>query len=400
MVHFKQIWQTDHTLARKILLHIEFIYQFISLLFTFFSLANFYLTFYFIAGSLADPKMDPFGHHIGKYIFVVLRYVCVLLICLQFILSLGNRPQGAKKLFLGTMVTYSIIMAYTTFASLYIVVKQLTNHALDDKDSYKLGNNIFTNLIVSTLSTIGLYFLMSFLYLDPWHMFTSSAQYFALLPSYICTLQVYAFCNTHDVTWGTKGDNVMHRDLGAAKAIGSGTVEVEMPSEQLDIDSAYDVALRNLRDRVEVPKPPVSENQLQEDYYKSVRTYVVASYMVCNAVLAMAVSEAYPVGAHLGSNFYLTFLLWSVAALALFRAIGSSAFGVINIVSAIAEGRIQAKFERIFGGGDENGRHKSGLGSGFSESGKTGMSGSSSGGMSLSDVTSKISEKFSWMGRK
>ncbi|KAK5251227.1 Chitin synthase, class 2, partial [Exophiala xenobiotica] len=243
LVHFKQIWQTDHSLARKILLHIEFVYQFISLLFTFFSLANFYLTFYFIAGSLADPKMDPFGHHIGKYIFVVLRYVCVLLICLQFILSLGNRPQGAKKLFLGTMVTYSIIMAYTTFASLYIVVKQLTTHALEGTDSdnaYKLGNNIFTNLIVSTLSTVGLYFLMSFLYLDPWHMFTSSAQYFALLPSYICTLQVYAFCNTHDVTWGTKGDNVMHTDLGAAKALGSGTVEVEMPSEQLDIDSAYD----------------------------------------------------------------------------------------------------------------------------------------------------------------
>nr|KAK5442132.1 Chitin synthase, class 2 [Exophiala xenobiotica] len=405
LVHFKQIWQTDHSLARKILLHIEFVYQFISLLFTFFSLANFYLTFYFIAGSLADPKMDPFGHHIGKYIFVVLRYVCVLLICLQFILSLGNRPQGAKKLFLGTMVTYSIIMAYTTFASLYIVVKQLTTHALEGTDldnAYKLGNNIFTNLIVSTLSTVGLYFLMSFLYLDPWHMFTSSAQYFALLPSYICTLQVYAFCNTHDVTWGTKGDNVMHTDLGAAKALGSGTVEVEMPSEQLDIDSAYDVALRNLRDRVEVLKPQISDNQLQEDYYKSVRTYVVATYMVCNAVLAMAVSEAYPVGAHLGSNFYLTFLLWSVAALALFRAIGSSAFGVINIVGAIAEGRIQAKFERIFGGGDEHGRTKAGLGSGFSESGKTtGLSsGSSGGGMSLSDVTSKISGKFTWIGGK
>lgn len=404
LVHFKQIWRTDHTIARKILLHIEFVYQFISLLFTFFSLANFYLTFYFVAGSLTDPTIDPFGHNIGKYIFVVFRYVCVLLICLQFILSLGNRPQGAKKLFMGTMVTYSIIMAYTTFASLYIVVKQLTTHALEKTDptnAYKLGNNIFTNLIVSTVSTIGLYFLMSFLYLDPWHMFTSSAQYFALLPSYICTLQVYAFCNTHDVTWGTKGDNVMHTDLGSAKAIGSGnTVEVEMPSEQLDIDSAYDVALRNLRDRVEVAKPAVSDYQLQEDYYKSVRTYVVAVYMVCNAVLAMAVSEAYPVGSHLGSNGYLSFLLWSVAALALFRAVGSSAFGIVNIVSAIVEGRIQAKFERIFGGGDEHGRHKAGRSSGFSDSGKTGVSGGSSGsGMSLGNVTSKLSEKMSW-GRK
>ena len=81
---------------------------------------------------------------------------------------------------------------------------------------------------------------MSFLYLDPWHMFTSSAQYFALLPGYICTLQVYAFCNAHDVTWGTKGDNVLKTDLGVAKISKDGTVEVEMPSEQLDIDSGYD----------------------------------------------------------------------------------------------------------------------------------------------------------------
>src|SRR5271170_6319695 len=61
LIHFKQIWNTDHTLTRKVLLHIEFVYQFISLLFTFFSLANFYLTFYFVAGSLSDPKIDPFG---------------------------------------------------------------------------------------------------------------------------------------------------------------------------------------------------------------------------------------------------------------------------------------------------------------------------------------------------
>lgn len=403
LVHFRQIWNTDHSMARKILLHIEFLYQFVSLLFTFFSLANFYLTFYFIAGSLADPTVDPFGHNVGKYIFVILRYVTVLLICLQFILSMGNRPQGAKKLFLGTMVTFSIIMAYTTFASLYIVIRQLTAHTLEkvDKDStYKLGNNVFTNLIVSSVSTAGIYFIMSFLYLDPWHMFTSSAQYFALLPSYICTLQVYAFCNTHDVTWGTKGDNVLHTDLGAAKAIGSGnTVEVEMPSEQLDIDSGYDVALRNLRDRVEAPQTPVSEGQLQEDYYKSVRTYMVAIWMTCNAILAMAVSEAYPTGSYIKDNFYLAFILWSVAAVALFRALGSSAFAIINIVSAVAEGRIQAKFESIFGGGDEKGRHRAGLGSGRSESGKTGVT-SSSGGLSLSDVTSKISDKFSWLSRR
>ncbi|MCJ1366041.1 Chitin synthase, class 2 [Acarospora aff. strigata] len=343
LIHFRQIWRTDHTITRKILLHVEFVYQFVNLCFTYFSLANFYLTFYFIAGSLSDPKLDPFGHKIGLYIFVILRFACVLLICTQFILSMGNRPQGAKKMFMSSMIVYSVIMAYTTFAALYIVISQLKSPTT----SFTLGNNIFTNLIISTGSTLGLYFLMSFLYLDPWHMFTSSAQYFALLPSYICTLQVYAFCNTHDVTWGTKGDNVIHTDLGAARVSGKGnTVELEMPSEQLDIDSGYDEALRNLRDRLEAPRDGVSEAQQQEDYYRAVRTYMVVAWMVANAVLAMAVSEAFN-SAEVADNFYLKFILWSVAAVAIFRALGSSAFGIINIVHSIAEGRVRMSFEKM-----------------------------------------------------
>ncbi|KAI0131959.1 class 2 chitin synthase [Xylariales sp. AK1849] len=339
LVHFKQLWQTDHTVARKVLLHIEFVYQFLQLLFTFFSLANFYLTFYFVAGGLADPSADPFGHSIGLVIFTILRYTCVLLISMQFIISLGNRPQGAKKLYLASMIIYSIIMAYNSFACVYIVVRAFTTKDGSGQSELKLGNNVFTNLIVSIGSTVGMYFLMSFLYLEPWHMFTSAAQYFMLLPSYICTLQVYAFCNTHDVTWGTKGDNVMKTDLGGAVGKG-GLVELEMPSEQLDIDSGYDEALRNLRDRVEVPEPATSEAQLQEDYYKSVRTYMVLVWMVTNAILAMAVSEAYG-SSGLGDNYYLRFIMWAVAALAIFRAIGSSTFALLNVVNMVVEGRVR-----------------------------------------------------------
>ena len=340
LLHFKQVWQTDHSIGRKILLHVEFIYQFVQLLFTFFSLGNFYLTFYFVAGSLRDPKVDPFGHNVGSYFFVFLRYACILCIMMQFVLSMGNRPQGAKKMFFWSMVTFGVIMAYTTFAALYIVIKQLT-----DKSSITLGNNVFTNMIVSTLSTVGLYFLMSFMYLDPWHMFTSSAQYFALLPSYICTLQVYAFCNAHDVTWGTKGDNVINKDLGVAKANKNGTVELDMPSEQLDIDSGYDEALRNLRDRVDVPTPGISESQQQEDYYRAVRTYVVIVWLTCNAVLAMSISEVYS-SVHVSKNFYLKFILWSVACLAAFRAIGSTTFMVINIIHSILEGKMKMQSKK------------------------------------------------------
>ncbi|KAM3420291.1 hypothetical protein BST61_g3576 [Cercospora zeina] len=385
LLHFKQIWKTDHTIARKILLHIEFVYQFVQLLFTFFSLGNFYLTFYFIAGSLADKRVDPFGHGIGNFIFIVLRYVCVLTIMVQFILSMGNRPQGAVKMFMASLIIFSIIMVYNTFAAIYIVVRQLSgSHALS------FGNNVFTNLIVSTLSTVGLYFLMSFLYMDPWHMFTSSGQYFALLPSYIATLQVYAFCNAHDVTWGTKGDNVLQKDLGVATANKNGTVELEMPSEQLDIDSGYDEALRNLRDRVEVPSPGISESQLQEDYYRAVRTYVVIVWMICNAILAMAMTEIYG-STDVGENLYLKFILWSVACLALFRAIGSSAFLVMNGVHSIAEGKLKWS-------GNKGGSASGGGGGGGGSHGSKSVS--SAAGSWKSKMPSWISDSGSWISSK
>lgn len=337
LVNCRQIMDTDHSIPRKILLCVEFVYQFFQLLFTYFSLANFYLTFYFVAGGLTDPTVDPFGHNIGIVLFIILRYACVLLIAAQFIISLGNRPQGAKKLYMASMIIYSIIMAYTTFAVFYIVVRQLTDPEL--RAHLTIGNNTFTNIIVSMASTIGLYVFMSLLYLEPWHMITSSIQYFLLLPSYICTLQVYAFCNTHDISWGTKGDNVMKTDLGGA--IGKGqTVELEMPSEQLDIDSGYDEALRNLRDRITVPAPASNERQMQEDYYKSVRTYMVVTWMMANGILAMAISEVYS-NKGMGDNLYLRFILWSVAALAAFRAIGSTTFAIVNAVNVIIEGRVR-----------------------------------------------------------
>jgi chitin synthase len=310
-------------------------YQFIQLLFTFFSLANFYLTFYFVAGGLSDARIDPFGHGLGNIFFIILKFTCILLISTQFILSLGNRPQGARKLYLTCLVLYCVIMVYTSFAIIYIVIKQFTS----GDGEISMGNNVFTNLIVSVASTIGLYIVMSLLYLEPWHLITSSAQYFLLLPFYICSLQVYAFCNTHDVTWGTKGDNVIRTDLGGAVGKGE-TVELEMPSEQLDIDSGYDEALRNLRDRVEVPEPPISEGQMQQDYYKSVRTYVVLVWLVSNGLLAMGVSEAYG-STGIGENYYLRFILWSVAGLAAFRAVGSTTFAIINVVNIIVEGRVR-----------------------------------------------------------
>lgn len=59
LIHFKQVWKTDHSIARKVLLHIEFIYQFVSLLFTFFSLVIISSTTLQVHMALADQYLRP-----------------------------------------------------------------------------------------------------------------------------------------------------------------------------------------------------------------------------------------------------------------------------------------------------------------------------------------------------
>lgn len=116
----------------------------------------------------------------------------------------------------------------------------------------------FGTFVVSLLSTYGLYIISSVIYLDPWHLFTSFVQYMLLMPSYVNVLNCYAFCNTHDVSWGTKGDNTIQTDLGVAKPMankeGKQTVELEMYTETVDIDAAYEEALWKLQNKTVVQK--------------------------------------------------------------------------------------------------------------------------------------------------
>lgn len=336
--HFARIWQTDHSRFRKILLHIEFLYQFVSLLFTFFSLANFYLAFYFVAGSLSGTNSDVIPGRGGFYLFIIFKYLAICTISAQFILALGNRPQGAKNMFLWSIILLALVGAYASGCGVYFVARTISEKY---NGSAELGDNVFTNIVVSIVATYGIYTIMSILYLDPWHMLTSSLQYFLLVPAYICTLQVYAFCNTHDVTWGTKGQTEDKMDLGSAviKAeAGRDVVEIEMPSDQLDIDSAYEEALFALRERAPpAPAPPNIQTQT-EDYYREVRTRVVLFWLICNIALILIMTQVYD-ATSTNENVYLKVILWSVATLASVRAVGSLAYLIQIVVKAVGSSR-------------------------------------------------------------
>jgi chitin synthase len=280
----------------------------------------------------------------GRILSIVFEwgYLATLMTC--FVLALGNRPQGSNKLYMTMVYFWVIIMAYLMFASVFITVKSVQ---AETKTGFKLAdlfqNSIFSTLIVSMLSTYVLYFIVSFLFFDPWHMFTSFIQYLLLTPTYINILNVYAFCNTHDITWGTKGDTKPEK-LGAASVSADGKIKVDVPTEDADLNTQYEKELTSFSTKYVQPKKTPSAEDKQEDYYKGFRSIVVLTWMFMNLALCAVVLQTGGLQVTVDpakqadeqnqkARIYLSVVLWSVAGLSLFRFIGAMWFLIVRMVS-------------------------------------------------------------------
>jgi chitin synthase len=340
LTHFYQIFRSNHSFLRKIMFHFEFLYQFINMIFTWFNLGNFFLVFEILTSSLKASNLLGTA---GEILFVVFEwaYLATLIIC--FVLALGNRPQGSNKFYLTMVYFWVLIMAYLMFASVFITVRSVQEEV---EDGFKITDlftkTIFSTLIVSMLSTYVLWFVASFLFFDPWHMFTSLIQYILMTPSYINILNVYAFCNTHDITWGTKGDTKPEK-LGSVNLTAGGKAKIDLPSEDADLNSQYEKELRAFATKYDAPKKIPSPEDKQEDYYKGFRSVVVLAWMFCNLALCAVVLETGGLQVVINpsqeeqskdkrARIYLAVVLWSVAGLSLFRFIGAVWFLIVRMV--------------------------------------------------------------------
>lgn len=92
-------------------------------------------------------------------------------------LSLGNTPGGTKKLYMTMVIFWAVIMVYLLFAAVFISVKSVISElALNEgrlSASSIFKNQLFRDLLISLCSTYILYFVASFMFFEPWHMFTS-----------------------------------------------------------------------------------------------------------------------------------------------------------------------------------------------------------------------------------
>ncbi|KAF9034366.1 glycosyltransferase family 2 protein [Panaeolus papilionaceus] len=346
--HFHYIYRSSHTFLRKFWIHVEMVYQLFNLIFRqvhplslWFGLANYYIAFSILSTAMEDPSFGLKGIKIAN---VVLNYFYLGLLVSCFILSLGNRPQGSKWFYTTAMIGFAVITIYMTVAAFILAFKGISVLASEKGKALNLGdfftNSIFRNIVLSLVATLGLYILASLLFFEPWHMITSFVQYMLMAPSYINVLNVYAFANVHDISWGTKGDNAPPKDLGTvAKPSGtgaSGSVEVELPTDEKDINALYEDAIHVLNSKPPKVEAKVDEKTREEDYYKGFRTNVLLAWVLTNGLLAAAITTTNSKATLLGGasksvGGYMAFLLFSVAGLAFVRFVGSSTYMIVRL---------------------------------------------------------------------
>ncbi|KAF8551879.1 glycosyltransferase family 2 protein [Imleria badia] len=334
IVHFRCIYRSSHSFLRKFWIHIEMFYQLYTLIFSWFALANYYISFVILTNALED--YIPSLH----YPNLILNYFYLGLLILCYLLSLGNRPQGAKWAYTLALLGFSLLTMYTTASAFLLAYKGVESVAKSEGRAVQLGDflvdTIFRNIVLSLAATLGLYIVASLLAFEPWHMMTSFLQYLLMVPSYVTVLNVYAFANVHDVSWGTKGDNKVSTDLGiisVGKGPNKNEVEIAIPTAETDINAAYEDAIHVLTTNSPEAEQKVDPTTQQEDYYKTFRTNVLLVWTLSNVCFHPFSAIPSPGSGKVSAfvNVYMSFILFSITGLAFVRFLGSTTYLIMRL---------------------------------------------------------------------
>ncbi|THG98213.1 hypothetical protein EW026_g3937 [Hermanssonia centrifuga] len=339
LVNFFRLYQSGHGLIRMFFFHVQAAYNIFSLIFTWFSLANIWLTFSIIIDLLPSQGIHIFGTDaITHWINLVLKWIYLAFLALQFVLALGNRPKGERGAYTATLWVYAILAIYLLVCSFWLTIvafeavpAQLKGQTLSQV-LIKLFKPPIGSLIVAGVSTFGIYFFASFLYRDPWHMFSSFLQYLCLAPSFTNVLNVYAFCNLHDVSWGTKGSDKAEAlpSVSSKKGKTEEAVVEEATRNKEDLDAHFKETVTRAVTKLEVKE--VVEKPTMDDQNKTFRTRLVAFWMLSNAGLAVMIENLN--GLETGNeakddanlqhkqNIYFSVILYSTFGLAAVRFTG------------------------------------------------------------------------------
>lgn len=351
ILHFYRLLISSHSISRKFFLIIEIIYQTISVIMSWFNLSMYFLVFRI----LCIDVIGIINENAGEILAVVFLWVYIGALGLSFVLAFGNKPSEAKWLYTLAFGLFSSIFVYMSYcvvmlsiSSFKSVESEVGSDLTFDTAVKYLKNDKFRNLTVSLASTYFLYILGSLVFFDMFHLLACTLQYLLLSPAYINVLAVFAFCNIHDISWGTKGALTTVNPSKAKTVVNdaTGANELLLSEKLTDPDNMYREAAQFLNKPETEVDSPKDNMKISEKNYALGRTYTVILWLLTNFALIVVVLRTggledfstYKAGTSTSTSsklvtrnywtsnnvgdIFMTVILWTVAGLALFRFVG------------------------------------------------------------------------------
>jgi hypothetical protein len=165
-------------------------------------------------------------------------------------------------------------------------------------------------------------------------MFSSFPQYLCLAPSFTNVINVYAFCNLHDVSSESSDKAEALPSVSSSKGKnGEAPVVQDMERMQEDLDAVFKETVNRAMTKIEARD--VLEKPSMDGQDKSFRARLVVFWMLTNAGLAVAIENINGLDTNLTEgeaklrekqNTYFAFILLSTFGLSAVRFMGVRGF--------------------------------------------------------------------------
>ena len=107
IAHFHDFFRSNHSLLRKLMFFIEFVFNTINMVFSWFAIGNFFLVFKILTTSLSEETLLG---EVGKWLGIVFTWLYCISLVTCFVLALGNRPAGTPTYYRVMVYFWGIIM--------------------------------------------------------------------------------------------------------------------------------------------------------------------------------------------------------------------------------------------------------------------------------------------------
>jgi len=269
--NFSRVWsESGHTVVRKIFLSLEFLYLTLNMIVgTWFGIGIFFT----MLNMLIDVAFSgaPWLQQIGN----VIQLMYLFLIIVQLVMNLKTKPEAVEKVHAFCAIYFCLYMLVFTGVSIAFLVTN-RDFSFIGISSQKLG------LLVTTLmSAIVGILLTALLHGEILAILGSGFQYWLMVPVFFNILQMHAFANADDISWGTKNLDTKRADHEAMKMASKALAYKVRPTRT---SQAFWEAMDKMQAHLHDAKAVAAYNAKKEQKLKAFSAYLLIAWVGTNAM--------------------------------------------------------------------------------------------------------------------